>query len=256
MTPAPHDRPPAAAGQAARASVPIDRILLQLCGRIDALLVEVQQAAGAMGTASDRVLGLGPRTENALLSYVGYIGKMFWPGLPLESLTSSATPDLLQFTMSVPVRQLAEEPIRFVAMQIWPLLVKAAQNSCSAIAATSASGITIAGSLPPSSSVTRFSVSAPVRMMRRPTSREPVNAILSTSACLTSASPAVGPNPVVEAGAKRKKHVFDTMLDRYRRGADISFDVFAGPYGKVASDGKLELSGCNLFFKEPVATGR
>ena len=70
------------------------------------------------------------------------------------------------------------------------------------------------------------------------------------------ASVAVGPNPVVEAGAKRKKHVFDTMLDRYRRGADISFDVFTGPYGKVASDGKLELSGCNLFFKEPVATGR
>jgi hypothetical protein len=45
--------------------------------------------------------------------------------------------------------------------------------------------------------VTRFSVSAPLRMMIFPTSREPVKPILSTFGWATSGAPAVSPNPVI-----------------------------------------------------------
>ena len=66
----------------------------------------------------------------------------------------------------------------------------------STAASKSASGNTMFGDLPPSSSVTRFSVSAPLRMMSLPTSREPVKQTLSTPGCATSGAPAVSPNPV------------------------------------------------------------
>ena len=52
------------------------------------------------------------------------------------------------------------------------------------------------GDLPPSSSVTRFSVSVAARLMILPTSVEPVNATLSTSGWRTRRSPAVSPMPV------------------------------------------------------------
>ena len=50
--------------------------------------------------------------------------------------------------------------------------------------------------LPPSSSVTRFSVSVAFRLMILPTSVEPVKATLSTSGWRTMRSPAVSPMPV------------------------------------------------------------
>src|SRR5678815_1402653 len=50
--------------------------------------------------------------------------------------------------------------------------------------------------LPPSSSVTRLTVCAATSEIRRPARVEPVNEIMSTSGCLTSASPTTGPNPV------------------------------------------------------------
>jgi len=53
----------------------------------------------------------------------------------------------------------------------------------------------ILGLLPPSSSVTRFTVPAASRMIHWPTSVEPVKAILSTSGWRTSAAPAVAPGP-------------------------------------------------------------
>ncbi len=49
--------------------------------------------------------------------------------------------------------------------------------------------------LPPSSSVTFFTVPDASCMMRRPTSVEPVNATLSTSGCCASSSPALPPGP-------------------------------------------------------------
>ena len=59
----------------------------------------------------------------------------------------------------------------------------------------SASGKTMMGFLPPSSSVTSFSPSAASRAMMRPVSTEPTNPMRSTSGCRTMAEP-VSPPPV------------------------------------------------------------
>ncbi len=59
----------------------------------------------------------------------------------------------------------------------------------------SASANTMFGLFPPSSSETRFTVSAPMAAMRFPTAVEPVNAILSTPGWATSAAPVVAPGP-------------------------------------------------------------
>jgi hypothetical protein len=59
----------------------------------------------------------------------------------------------------------------------------------------SASSKTMKGDLPPSSRLTRFPVPAVAERMMRPTSVEPVNAILSTSGWATRAAP-VRPSPV------------------------------------------------------------
>src|SRR5450755_660783 len=70
-------------------------------------------------------------------------------------------------------------------------------NKAPSIAASkSASAKKILGDLPPSSSVTRFTVSAASFTMILPTAAEPVNAILLTSGCLTSGDPQLSPNPV------------------------------------------------------------
>ena len=60
----------------------------------------------------------------------------------------------------------------------------------------SASGKTIAGDLPPSSSETRLRLPAAALTMSLPTSVEPVKATLSTSGCSANAAPAVSPKPV------------------------------------------------------------
>ena len=52
------------------------------------------------------------------------------------------------------------------------------------------------GDLPPSSSVTRFIVAAPSRMIDSPTATEPVNEILSTFGLRTSSAPTTSPRPV------------------------------------------------------------
>src|SRR5271163_4622184 len=62
-------------------------------------------------------------------------------------------------------------------------------------ASQSASAKNIFGDLPPSSRVTRFSVSAALFTIILPTAALPVNAILSTPGCATSAAPAVSPVP-------------------------------------------------------------
>ena len=64
-----------------------------------------------------------------------------------------------------------------------PELDTDAGQICSATSPMSASGMTIAASLPPSSSVTRSMVSAPAAITRRPAAVDPVNDTLSTSGC-------------------------------------------------------------------------
>ena len=83
--------------------------------------------------------------------------------------------------------------MRLVAMQIWPLLRKAAQNNSSATFSTSTSGMTIAASLPPSSSVTRFSVGAADSITRRPVAVDPVKLILSKPGWLVIHGPSASP---------------------------------------------------------------
>src|SRR5208282_4981644 len=63
-------------------------------------------------------------------------------------------------------------------------------------ASQSASAKNILGDLPPSSSVTRLSVSAALLTIILPTAALPVKAILSTPGCATSAAPAVSPKPL------------------------------------------------------------
>ena len=71
-------------------------------------------------------------------------------------------------------------------------------NSAPSIAASkSASAKNMFGDFPPSSSVTRFTVSAACLTIILPTAALPVNAILFTSGCCTSGAPAVSPKPVM-----------------------------------------------------------
>src|SRR3984893_2541810 len=67
----------------------------------------------------------------------------------------------------------------------------------STAASQSASAKKIFGDLPPSSSVTRLSVSAALFTMIFPTAALPVKATLSTPGCATSAAPAVSPKPLM-----------------------------------------------------------
>ena len=61
---------------------------------------------------------------------------------------------------------------------------------------SAASSSRIVGDFPPSSSVTRFIVAAPSRMMLSPTPTEPVNEIFATSGLRTSSAPTILPRPV------------------------------------------------------------
>jgi hypothetical protein len=58
-------------------------------------------------------------------------------------------------------------------MQTWPELAKIERAAPAAVLEMSTSGSTITGDLPPSSSVTRFSVSVAARLMILPTSVDP-----------------------------------------------------------------------------------
>jgi len=84
--------------------------------------------------------------------------------------------------------------MRDPAQQTWPWLNQIASTTPSTAASRSASAKTTKGDLPPSSSVSFLPVPAVALRIVRPTSVEPVKAILSTSAA-TSAAP-VAPSPV------------------------------------------------------------
>jgi hypothetical protein len=85
--------------------------------------------------------------------------------------------------------------IRERAQQSCPALPNTAPGAAAAAASRSASANTTFALLPPSSSVTRLIVPAAPAAIERPTSVEPVNAILATSGCSTSRWPTVRPAP-------------------------------------------------------------
>src|SRR6266478_2580620 len=74
--------------------------------------------------------------------------------------------------------------------------MKTPKSAPSTAASQSASAKKTLGDLPPSSRVTRLSVSAALLTMIFPTAALPVKAILSTPGCATSAAPAVSPKPL------------------------------------------------------------
>ena len=76
-----------------------------------------------------------------------------------------------------------------IATQTWPELVNAPQKSFGATAFGSTSGSTIAGSLPPSSRVTRFRSSAAARAIFFPVGTLPVNEIFRTAGCAVIHAP-------------------------------------------------------------------
>ena len=85
--------------------------------------------------------------------------------------------------------------IRERAQQSWPALPNTAPGAAAAAASRSASANTRLGDLPPSSSVTRLIVLAAPAAIERPTSVDPVKAILATSGCSTRRWPQVRPGP-------------------------------------------------------------
>src|ERR1700730_14191411 len=66
---------------------------------------------------------------------------------------------------------------RVPAAQAWPLFMNARISAAGIARPRSASSSRIVGDLPPSSSVTRFIVAPPSRMIDSPTATEPVNEI-------------------------------------------------------------------------------
>src|SRR6267154_5244487 len=85
--------------------------------------------------------------------------------------------------------------MRLPAEQTSPWLMNTPNSAPSTAASQSASAKNTLGDFPPSSSVTRFRVSAALLTMVFPTAALPVNAILSTLGWATSAEPAVSPSP-------------------------------------------------------------
>ncbi len=86
--------------------------------------------------------------------------------------------------------------MREPAQHTWPWLNQIASTTPSTTLSRSASWKTTKGDFPPSSSETFLPVPAVAVRMMRPTSVDPVNAILSTSGWATSALP-VRPSPVM-----------------------------------------------------------
>src|ERR1700685_4546743 len=87
--------------------------------------------------------------------------------------------------------------MRLPAEHTSPWLINTPNSAPSIAASKSASAKKIFGDLPPSSSVTRFTVSAASFTMILPTDADPVNAILFTLRGLTNGDPQLSPKPVI-----------------------------------------------------------
>src|SRR6059036_2681088 len=93
------------------------------------------------------------------------------------------------------------------------------------------------GLLPPSSSVTRLLVSAAIFLTWRPTSVEPVNEILSTSGCRTSAAPAVDPPPQTTLNAPGGTPASSAISAKSRAVSGVSEAGFRTTVHPAASAG-------------------
>lgn len=84
---------------------------------------------------------------------------------------------------------------RFAHTHVWPAFRRPEATIALAAAATSASPNTMNGAFPPSSMLTRFTVSADCRSRSRPTRVDPVNVILRTTGLAVRVSPIAGAFP-------------------------------------------------------------
>ena len=153
---------------------------------------------------------------------------------PMSVFLSSGSP-----TRSVPMRRCrlamtsscidsctsSREP----AQQTWPWLKKMPWTMPSTAWSIGASSKTMLAALPPSSRVSFLRVPATARAIDLPTSVEPVNATLSTSACSTTARP-VSPAPV-------------TMLTTPGGQVGLAADLGEQQRGQRGGLGRLEDDG-------------
>lgn len=96
--------------------------------------------------------------------------------------------------------------------------MKAPQKTPSAIAFGSASGRTMPASLPPSSRVSRFTVSAEERMIALPASVEPVNMTLPTAGCSARRAPIVRSPDTARSTPSGRAELMTSMRARTESG--------------------------------------
>jgi len=119
--------------------------------------------------------------------------------------------------------------IRRAAVHCCPEMMVAARARRGAMALTSLSSKTTQHDLPPSSSDNRFMLSAAARMIRLPTSVEPVKLITSTSADSTSRAAASAPfsrsrltAPAGSAGWSRQRIIAAVINDVWAAGLTMA----------------------------------
>ncbi len=100
----------------------------------------------------------------------------------------------------------------------WPPCRNVPHRTAAAAWSRSASSRTMLADLPPSSSVTGFTLPDASCMMRRPTSVEPVKAVLSTIMLEASSSPSVPPGPAEDVDHARRQVDLGDQLGQLERG--------------------------------------
>jgi hypothetical protein len=115
--------------------------------------------------------------------------------------------------------------------------MKTPKRAPSTAASQSASVKKMLGDLPPSSRVTRLSVSAAFLTMIFPTAALPVNAILSTLGCATSAAPVVSPNPLMMLTTPGGRPTSENQLANSRAVSGVCSAGFSTQVQPAASAG-------------------
>ena len=138
--------------------------------------------------------------------------------------------------------------IRERAQQSWPALPNTALGAAAAAASRSASAKTTLADLPPSSSVTRLIVAAAPAAIPRPTSVEPVKAILATSGCSTRRDPQTLPGPATTLSTPSGRPASSAILSSSSAVSGVSSAGFSTIVLPAASAGAA--------FQEAITSGK
>src|SRR5512139_2088665 len=162
------------------------------------------------------------------------------PSLALPSYGSPTAFDLS--SSSLAMRTASSWRARGTSMrvhdaQVWPLLMNAwFRLARTAFSKSASSRITLAD-LPPSSSDTFFTVFAASSATRRPAAVEPVNETMSTSGCVTIASPTTGPEPDTKLNTPFGSEVWLTISANMKHDRGTTSDGFSTTVQPAASAG-------------------